>query len=464
MIFWGVSSGFHDASLTVMQHDKILFASHSERFSKQKNDKFICPELVQYASQWGKPEKVFYYEKPWIKALRCKAIGQECSSAFPHNKSTTHHRSHAAAAYYTSGMDDSAVVVLDAIGEMECSSIWKGNGNSLKKILSWSYPHSLGLFYSAMTQYVGLKPNEEEYILMGMAALGNPSKYFTYLMDWFDGVNLKINLHRGARKFLPLFEEEEKFNWAAATQRVYEIKFEKMMRIARQYSRNISLAGGCALNCVANGIAKQYFDNVWVYPNPGDAGSSLGAILAHTNRHVDLHHLFLGYNIDKPYPTDEVIHELLNNKIVGVANGKAEFGPRALGHRSILADPRGQTIKDDVNRYKKREPFRPFSPMILAEHADDYFDIVIPSKFMSFVGKCKRPDLFPAIVHYDESSRIQVVDRSTPSIYHLLKEWYDKTGCPLLLNTSLNIKGKPLVNDEQDVMNFEKTTGLKVCV
>ena len=229
--------------------------------------------------------------------------------------------------------------------------------------------------------------------------------------------------------------------------------------------------GGCALNCVANSIAHMTFDNVWIMPNPGDAGSSVGAVLAHYKTFINWPGAFLGYNIKGRYPTAKVINKLLNDKITAVAAGRAEFGPRALGHRSILADPRGDDVKDRVNNIKQREAFRPFAPMIMEEHVDEYFEhlhkprSVANNPYMQMTMKCKRPDLFPAIVHYDNTSRVQTVNKNDcPNVYNLLKQWYKHTGCPMLLNTSLNIKGKPIVNNELDANQFAKHYGVEVCL
>ena len=228
--------------------------------------------------------------------------------------------------------------------------------------------------------------------------------------------------------------------------------------------------GGCALNCVANSIARTEFNNVWIMPNPGDAGSSIGAVLAHEQRFINWPGAYLGHNIEGEYPVDDVVDQLLTKKITAVAAGRAEFGPRALGHRSILADPRGADVKDRVNQIKKREAFRPFAPMILQEHANEYFEYYhapgsIVAPYMQMTVKCKRPDLFPAIVHYDDSSRLQTVSETDcPDVYRLLKTWYDKTGCPMLLNTSLNVKGEPLVNTRADAERWAGLNGVDVCL
>jgi carbamoyltransferase len=201
-------------------------------------------------------------------------------------------------------------------------------------------------------------------------------------------------------------------------------------------------------------------------PNPGDCGSSLGAACLGYRRQVNWTDAYLGYDITGDYPVDAIIHELETNQIVGVASGRAEFGPRALGNRSLLADPRGHEIKDKVNEIKRRQKFRPFAPVILEEFVDKYFimfDGWPNSRYMQVVGLCRHPDLFPAIAHYDATSRIQTVPKDGSGIRRLLEKWYELTDCPMLLNTSLNIRGEPMVNDLSDAKRFENLYGVKVC-
>ena len=220
--------------------------------------------------------------------------------------------------------------------------------------------------------------------------------------------------------------------------------------------------GGCALNCKANTKAFAYYDNVWIMPNPSDAGSSVGAVLAKKKTKIDWKTPYLGYDIKGDYPVDNLFRELKDTGIVGVANGKAEFGPRALGNRSLLADPRGKDMKDKVNAIKKRQKYRPFAPVILAEHAETYFYGEV-GPYMQYTSKCRKPKEFPAIVHVDDTSRVQTVDKKDhPGLRDLLERWYAKTGCPMLLNTSLNIKGKPMVNDEKDAKKFAHKYGVSL--
>jgi carbamoyltransferase len=202
-------------------------------------------------------------------------------------------------------------------------------------------------------------------------------------------------------------------------------------------------------------------------PNPGDAGSAIGCVLAHKKEFMEFGHAFTGHNIEGEYPIQKVIAQLKAKKITAVAAGRAEFGPRALGNRSILADPRGRHVKDRVNKIKQREAFRPFAPMILEEHAHDYFEMpaqLTSTPFMQFVVKCKYPDKYPAIVHYDNTSRVQTVGKYAGPVRELLEAWYAETGCPMLLNTSLNIKGEPLVNTREDAKRWTEQYGVEVCL
>jgi len=487
MITWGISANSHDAALAVFTDEGLEFASHSERFSGIKNDAHLNKELIDYARQWGEPDEVVWYERPLRKTFRQLRAGQGWNYRENNVKNylagygvhapirySTHHHSHAAAGYYTSNFRDATVVCIDSIGEFETLTIWEGKDDKLNKIYSQGYPHSIGLWYSAMTQRVGLKPNEDEYILMGMAAYGDPKRLFMDIYnDFIDkegiGYNPKIkikhNLHRGCRWWRPeLTTEQDMFDIAAATQAVYEyIIINTLLWASRNLdSKNLVLMGGCALNCSANSIAYRYFDNVWIMPNPGDAGSAVGCVLAHKKQFMPMPHAYLGYNIEGDYPVEKLVKELKNTGIAGVANGRAEFGPRAFGNRSLLADPRGNDIKDRVNAIKQRQKFRPFAPVVLEEYASDIFTTPV-GPYMQYTAHCRYPETYPAIIHRDGTSRVQTVapgDRS--GIRLLLEAWHSETGCPMLLNTSLNIKGNPMVNNLTDAQDFATMYGVKV--
>jgi len=492
MMYIGISSGFHDAGVSVVADTgKLLFAAHSERYSKKKHDANLCAGIVKEAMSYviSSNYEVHYYEKPWLKAIRQfragqpigplsvkQIIGPELAEMLGDKpiKTHVHHKTHAAAGFQTSPFEDATVVVIDAIGEMDCISIWDARydkrGKAVyKKLWSKKYPNSIGMFYSAMTQRVGLRPMDEEYILMGMAAYGKP-KYANrmasvFLDDIFD-IEFKQNLHIGLEEnnFL---DKADDMDIAASAQLLCETLIEKVMLKAFRLgsSKNLVYGGGVALNCLANRLLGKYFSNIWIMPNPGDAGNSLGAAALGYGGKIEWQDAFLGTNIKGPYPVKEVIKELTKKKMVGVASGRAEFGPRALGNRSLLADPRGPEIKDKVNEIKRRQKFRPFAPIILEEYVHEYFDMPRgwnDSRYMQVIATCRHPDLYPAIVHHDGTSRVQTVPKDGSGIRQLLEAWYKETGCPMLLNTSLNIRGEPMVNDRSDADRFEKLYKLKV--
>jgi carbamoyltransferase len=366
------------------------------------------------------------------------------------------------------------VVVIDAVGEWDTVTIWAADYDvnhqaRYRRLWSQRYPHSIGLFYSAVTQRVGLHPLDEEYITMGMSAWGR-NLYQDCMENLVvqDAANIRFqhNLHTGLDKdWMSGLSNED---LAATAQGLTEKLIGNVMSRAQsfQWSQNLVYMGGVALNCLANRNLGQYFDNIWIMPNPGDAGSSLGAAALAAGHRLHWRTAYLGHCISGAYPVQSLLDELLTTKIVGVASGRAEFGPRALGNRSLLADPRGPEIKDRVNEIKRRQQFRPFAPVILEEQADQYFDMPVSwhtSRYMQSVASCRRPDLFPAIVHVDGSSRVQTVSQDGSGIRQLLEAWYERTGCPMLLNTSLNIRGEPMVNDRADADRFETMYGVKVC-
>jgi carbamoyltransferase len=272
-------------------------------------------------------------------------------------------------------------------------------------------------------------------------------------------------LHLGSdEKFIPDLHDSD---LAAAAQKVLERLVYNIMRRARDFawSTNLVYMGGVALNCLANRNLGEYFENIWIMPNPGDAGSSLGAAALQYGRRLNWVNAYLGHRIPGPYPVTPILDALLSDGICGVASGRAEFGPRALGNRSLLADPRGPDIKDRVNEIKRRQKFRPFAPVILEEMADQYFIFRSGwhnSRYMQSVAQCRYPNRFPAICHYDGTSRVQTVPRDGSGIRELLEKWFMLTDCPMLLNTSLNIKGEPMVNDRADADRFESKYHVRV--
>ena len=282
------------------------------------------------------------------------------------------------------------------------------------------------------------------------------------------GKLVDVKLDRRCRWWLPGAQRvQDTYEMAAAAQKIYEEEFEQLVYKTKKmlpHNKSRVLMGGCALNCVANNIALKYFDDVWIMPAPGDSGSSLGAILAETETHINWRGPYLGHNIEGDYPVGKLMNELLQGNMVGVANGRAEFGPRALGNRSLLADPRGTKVKDQVNAIKRRQEFRPFAPVVMEEHAKDIFNMPVDkSPYMQYVIQCSKGTEYPAIIHKDGTSRVQTVNkRQHLGLYTLLNEFYKETGCPMLLNTSLNIKGYPMVNTRKDATKFQEKYKVKV--
>jgi carbamoyltransferase len=479
----GLSAGFHDAAATLIRSNgEIVFAGHSERYSKTKNDANLCSELLQEFCEYP-IDTIAYYERPWLKQLRNFVSGQGIDWSnitvqqvlenqlglwlqHPPRKIQTysHHLCHAAAGFQTSAYERATCVVIDAIGEFDTISIWGAeydtkNKARYKKLWSQMYPRSIGLFYSAITSRLGLHPLDEEYIVMGMAAYGQPR----YVEEC--RAQLENNLHIGIDPdwLWPAASEDI----AASAQVLTEELIYSVMRRAQEFgwSSNLVYQGGVALNCLANRKLGEYFENIWIMPCPGDAGNSLGAAALAHGRRLRWTSAYLGHAIPGEYPVRALVDHLQSDRIVGVASGRAEFGPRALGNRSLLADPRGPDIKDQVNEIKRRQKFRPFAPVILAEHVDEFFHMPTGwhhSPYMQSIAVCRSPDLYPAICHVDNTSRVQTVSADGSGIRRLLEAWYARTGCPMLLNTSLNIRGEPMVNDRTDADRFEQLYSVKV--
>ena len=435
----GFSEGFHDAAICRIKNGNILHASHSERYSKVKNDKWLHQKQLEVNDCLGlKKPMIAYHEKTWYKNTRrlyARKPWRNDKTTIEYDKSFYHHQSHAAAGYYTAPFDDCNILVIDSIGEWDTVSIW----DNMKKIKSWKYPYSIGLLYSAITQYIGLKPNEDEYITMGMAAFGEPIVDLEYLL-W-------ENNHFGIRNISDALSIASKEDIAASVQALYEKKFLELVDMCPK--KNLIIMGGCALNCLANSKIKN--KNIWIMPSPGDAGNSLGAAALVGKKKLKWKHPYLGYDIRKKVNVKEVVEHLINHSYCGIANGRAEFGPRSLGNRSFIADPR-RDIKDTVNQIKRRQKFRPFAPAILEEYANEYFEGPM-NRYMQFVAKAKHDH--SSVTHVDGTARVQIVEKNNISILRpILEEWYEKTGCPMLLNTSLNIKGQPIVNDWDDAKKF----------
>jgi carbamoyltransferase len=440
-----------------------------------------------------------------------------------------HHQAHAAASFYPSPFRDAAVLCLDGVGEWATSSAWHGSGEKLTKIWEINFPHSLGLLYSAVTYYCGFKVNSGEYKLMGLAPYG-VGKYtklildhcievledgsFALNMEYFDfATGLKMTSHKFERLFgRPARDPEsqlESFHMDVAKS-IQEVTELVLLRLTSQLkneipSENLCLGGGVALNCVANGKLKSTgtYKNIWIQPAAGDAGSALGAALLASFEHfkasrsinskdsmlgsyigtplsqssveIDLNQIGARYSI---YSENDLLKQvsilLERGAVIGWCQGRMEFGPRALGARSIIADPRSKEMQSKLNlKIKYRESFRPFAPAVLAEHVHEYFEYEGESPYMLMVANVRNdkrlplPDYFeslfgieklnvprsviPAVTHIDFSARIQTVHRDTnPKFYDLIKEFYRITGCPIVVNTSFNVRGEPIVCSVED--------------
>ncbi len=480
----GITSLNHDASMALINDNKILWAAHSERYSRKKNDSVLNHSIVSDMKKYGEPEKIIWFEKPLLKSLRKLWSGERpwhinvkeelkrVNLDHIPIEYVKHHESHAAAGFYTSKFNNAAILVIDAIGEWDTVSIWDADHNGLKSVWNKRYPESMGLFYTAFTDYLGLKPNEEEYILMGMAAYGKPTivdklkeDFFTYFN--FPDFKLNHNLHRGC-KWWERPKGVSDFDIAASVQFIMEEYILETVKWMHRHckSKNFIFMGGVALNCVANSKIAQLhlYNNIWIMPNPGDAGSAIGAVAAYNKTHLNWDGPYLGKDIRRSLNVKEIVKELLSGNVVAIANGRAEFGPRALGNRSLLCDPRGPNAKLRMNRLKKRQEFRPFAPAVLAEYASEYFNMPVESTpYMQYVAQCKKPDQLPGICHVDGTSRVQTVTSADNINFRvILEEWHKASGCPILMNTSLNVKGEPLVNSWEDAIRWEKMNRVRV--
>jgi carbamoyltransferase len=418
-----------------------------------------------------------------------------------------HHFSHGASAFFSSPYKESLVITLDGVGEWQTTTIGIGNDNNYEIKEEINFPHSLGLLYSTFTYFCGFKVNSGEYKLMGLAPYGRARfkdiilkelidvkddgsfrlnmKYFSYTTSLqMCGAKLEKLLQVKKRESTEEITQEYK-DLAASIQAVLEKIIEKIVIYAthKYNQKNVCLAGGVALNSCSNGklIAKKIVQSLWVQPAAGDAGSALGAayigyyIYAKKNRLISSNSMknsYLGpeftiHHNNIPYPSQElnlelIVDELTKGKVIAYFQGKMEFGPRALGNRSILADPRNPQMKDILNhKIKFRESFRPFAPIVLEEYAHEWFEVDNQSAYMTNVFKV-RPEkrkLIPAVTHIDGTARVQTLNKNThPKLHLLISKFYDKTGCPLLINTSLNIKDEPIVCTPDEALNcFHKT-------
>jgi len=581
----GLSAFYHDSAAVLSRDGEIVAAAQEERFTRIKHDERFPSKAVQYCLQEGgigaaDIDFVVFYDKPLLKFdrlletyLACapaglrsflmampkwlktklhlrRAISEALGGAYKKRIAfTAHHEAHAASAFYPSPFEEAAILTLDGVGEWDTASIGVGEGHRMKLLKTLHFPHSLGLLYSAFTYFCGFRVNSGEYKLMGLAPYGQP-KYAQVirekLLDLKEDGSLRLDLSyfnyaagltMTSPKFHALFGgaprnpesdlTQREMDLAASIQAVTEDIVLRMARHARELTgkKHLVMAGGVALNCVANGVLLRagIFDDLWIPSAAGDAGGALGAaqFVAHqlldlprpVRREDSLHGALLGPKFSgaeirawlekekiphRHYLTEAdllsaTVEAIVEGKVVGWFQDRMEFGPRALGARSILGDPRNPEMQARMNvRIKFRESFRPFAPSCLAEHAGEWFQLDRESPYMLLVAPVREgrrvaltaeqsgvmsadPDLrkrvniprsaVPAITHVDYSARIQTVTEARNRRYaRLIGEFHRRTGCPMLVNTSFNIRGEPIVCTPQDAFRCFMACDMDVLV
>ncbi len=585
----GISCFYHDSAASLIKDGDIIAAVQEERFSRKKHDSRFPINAIRYClnSQnidFRDIELIVYYEKPlltferlletylgsaprglrsfiaamqvWLKEKlflkselkkEFKSLQSEfdksTNSVMPELIFAEHHQSHASAAFYPSPFEEAVILCMDGVGEWATTSAWLGKQNNIKPIWEISFPHSLGLLYSAFTYYCGFKVNSGEYKLMGLAPYGKPNyvkEIKENLIDIKNDGTFKLDIsffkyHRGFRmtssKFHKLFgcpprkKESEltqfHMDLAASIQKVTEEIVLKLAKSLRKETgiNKICLAGGVALNCVANGklLKEKIFDEIWIQPASGDAGSALGAALIGcyeylkkpriVNPNDSMKGTYLGCEfsneeiinylkrINAPFKNledqelfNEIAQRLEEGNAIGWFNGPMEFGPRALGGRSIIGDPRNKNMQSVMNlKIKYRESFRPFAPSVLEEDVSTQFEMDSKSPYMLLVAPLKKSlcidmtkeqeNLFgidklniprsslPAITHIDYSARVQTVSLKTnPRYYKLIEAFKKRTGCSSIVNTSFNVRGEPIVCSPQDAYRCFMRTEMDVLV
>lgn len=576
----GVSAFYHDSAATIVRDGHIIAAAQEERFSRIKHDaSFPTEAILSCLDEAGVTltdvTHVTFYDKPFIKFERLletyfsyaprgfrsflaampiwlkeklflktvirrelSALSQLPQKALPPLLFGEHHHSHAASAFYPSPFEEAAVLCMDGVGEWATTSVWVGKGNELVPQWEIHFPHSLGLLYSAFTQYAGFKVNSGEYKLMGLAPYGTPryvTRIYENLIDVKPDGTFRLNLDyfdfpAGLRminqRFCKLFggparepESEitqKEMDIAASIQVVTE---EIVLKLARTIAGELGqsrlcLAGGVALNCVANGrlLREGPFEDIWIQPASGDAGGALGAALATHYEYLGNHRALSeqdpmrGAYLGPSFSNDAIANamddlkavytkldddtllplvakEISEGQVIGWFSDAMEFGPRALGARSILADPRSPRMQTTLNlKVKQRESFRPFAPAVLKERAADWFELESESPYMMLVATVanhqrtttladkaafgidllkQTRSTIPAVTHVDYSARVQTVDADTNLRFHqLLTEFEAITGCPVLINTSFNVRGEPIVYRPEDAYNCFMNTGI----
>ena len=549
----GISCYYHDSAAALLKDGRVIAAVEEERFSRKKfddgypkmaidwglNECDISPEQIDSVAFYDKPILKFerlldnyiavaprgmysfldtipkwLHKRLWIKnEIKNHLKGFNGNIIFPE-----HHMSHAAYAFYTSQFDESAILTIDGVGEWSTASFGIAKNNKIQLTNDIRWPHSLGLFYSAFTYFLGFRVNEGEYKLMGLSSYGKP-KYYDLIKENLIDVKNDGSIHLNMKYFaftydkvmtnenfaqlfgIPPRKEDQKteqihYDIGASAQKVLEDVLLKMVNHihSKTKMKNLCIGGGVALNGVANYkvLKNGPFDNVHIPPSPGDGGSAVGCAqylyFVHNNkkRIIENNHSKLiqeNVYVGPSYSNEKIIKFLDSNNIkyekfekqsllkktaqlistgniVGWYQGKMEWGPRALGNRSILADPRNASMKDILNeKIKHRESFRPFAPSVLEEYASEYFDIDVPSPYMLMVAKVKKPEIIPAVTHVDGTGRLQTVSNyANPLYYDLINEFFKITGVPVIINTSMNVMGEPIVNTpEQAYQMIVKT-------
>ena len=576
----GISAFYHDSAAALVADGVAVAAAQEERFSRRRHDPAFPARAVAYClraagADLSQVSAVAYYEDPALKFRRVLAtlagtapraftsfaqtapawlswkarvartvgrhLGELDLGPVPEIICRRHHESHAASAFFPSPYESAAILCIDGVGEWATTTLWHGQGSRIRSLAEIRFPHSLGLLYSAFTYFCGFKVNSGEYKLMGLAPYGKPrfarlireklidlkpdgsfrleQKYFEYLRGQVMTGGEFEKLFDGPRREPegPLTQRE--FDLAASIQEVVEDAVIRLARAAADSTgeARLCLAGGVALNCVANGklIDEQVFDEIWIQPAAGDAGGALGAALAVAAERgaprahvVDGRDAMAGALLGPSYTDEEIgayldanqiphkrldpgslaaraAAELAEGKVVGWFQGRMEFGPRALGARSILGDPRDPGMQSTMNlKIKFRESFRPFAPSVLADHARQYFELRQPSPYMLVVAPVVREqrveaaddgtatglDLLriqrstiPAVTHVDWSARVQTVTaRDNPEYHRLLTAFHEATGCPVLVNTSFNVRGEPIVNSPHEAYRCFMRTNIDV--
>lgn len=538
MYILGISAFYHDSAACLFRNNSLIGAAEEERFTGIKGDSSFPSKTIQWLLRTNgisidNISVICWYENPDLKKERIienfkkhpiRNFSRIIKWMFNNSpqfdlknflrqeigfKNTLrvvdHHLSHSSFSFFTSNFEESNVLTVDGVGEKETLTISKASGNKISKLHSVSYPHSLGLFYSAFTAFLGFKPNEGEYKLMGLAAYGNPDIFYQKLKDLidFNTGNLKIDMkyfswhvsdqimfntnlleHLEMSPRIPgdsILKEHK--DLAAAVQKIYEEIFLEFVNFSFSLnpSENICLGGGCAYNGLANGLIKNRsnYKKVWIPFSPSDGGSAIGACLFYINvirrqkrkgplspyQGPDFNEHRILSSIEKfdsidfikmetPDLINETAKKLAEGKVIGWFQGKMEFGSRALGNRSIIASPLIKDMQDRINLViKKRETFRPFAPSVIEESADKFFEVPGHVPYMNMVVKVKPEWDLPAVTHIDGTARVQTVNRyDNPRYYHLIKKFGELTGIPVILNTSFNFKDQTITLHPDDAI------------